>query len=206
MHYNKVVHGDLKPDNLLMSAAGRVKITDFGSSHMFQRGDTMLRTMGTPAFMAPEMCVGGNFHGRTCDIWALGICLYMFHYGTLLLLDLPKLSALVICSYMISCASRFRSLFDLHAILGFCLFRPAYWMAAANFKGQPNGCWDVHGAFWPRGQIKGVMAWETICFVCVILCHCMLSDDCAAYLTSLSACTAVQVSASMCLGFVVCSL
>lgn len=83
LHYNKVVHGDLKPDNLLMSAAGRVKITDFGSSHMFQRGDTMLRTMGTPAFMAPEMCVGGNFHGRTCDIWALGICLYMFHYGRL---------------------------------------------------------------------------------------------------------------------------
>ncbi|KAK9831205.1 hypothetical protein WJX74_007391 [Apatococcus lobatus] len=82
LHYNKVVHGDLKPDNLLMSAAGKVKITDFGSSHMFQRGDTMLRTMGTPAFMAPEMCVGGNFHGRTCDIWALGICLYMFHYGT----------------------------------------------------------------------------------------------------------------------------
>ena len=88
LHFNKVVHGDLKPDNLLMSAKGKIKITDFGSSHMFQRGDTMLRTMGTPAFMAPEMCAGGGFHGRTCDIWALGICLYMFHYGTPAVCDL----------------------------------------------------------------------------------------------------------------------
>ncbi len=93
LHYNKVVHGDLKPDNLLMSATGKVKITDFGSSHMFQRGDTMLRTMGTPAFMAPEMCIGGGFHGRSCDIWALGICLYMFHYG-----ELPNLIDWCICT------------------------------------------------------------------------------------------------------------
>ncbi|KAK9785422.1 hypothetical protein WJX73_002199 [Symbiochloris irregularis] len=84
LHANRIVHGDCKPDNLLLGADGHVKISDFGSSRMLGGGDAsmMLRAVGTPAFLAPEVCAGLPYHGRAADLWALGICLYAFVYGT----------------------------------------------------------------------------------------------------------------------------
>ena len=41
----------------------------------------MLRTVGTPAFFAPEMCEGRPFSARGADLWALGVCLYIFLFG-----------------------------------------------------------------------------------------------------------------------------
>ena len=66
---------------MLLASDGRVKISDFGSARMVDHGHTTVRTMGTPAFLAPEMCEGTPYHGEVADIWALGICLYMFVYG-----------------------------------------------------------------------------------------------------------------------------
>ena len=65
LHANHVVHGDCKPDNLLLGADGHVKISDFGSSRMLGRGDAamMLRAVGTPAFLAPEV---GDTHSSVC--------------------------------------------------------------------------------------------------------------------------------------------
>ena len=42
----------------------------------------MNKTVGTPAFLSPEICAGLPYHGRAADVWALGICLYMFVFGT----------------------------------------------------------------------------------------------------------------------------
>lgn len=56
LHYNKVVHGDLKPENVLMSARGNVTLSDFGCSKVIISGNEYLeRCNGTPAFLAPEM-------------------------------------------------------------------------------------------------------------------------------------------------------
>ena len=41
----------------------------------------MNKTVGTPAFLSPEICAGLPYHGRAADVWALGICLYMFVFG-----------------------------------------------------------------------------------------------------------------------------
>ncbi len=54
----RIVHGDLKPDNLLMSSSGKVKISDFGSARFCEKSDMIFATAGTPSFMAPEMCQG----------------------------------------------------------------------------------------------------------------------------------------------------
>lgn len=69
---------------MLLASDGRVKISDFGSARTIEHGATTVRTMGTPAFLAPEMCTGDPYLGEVADIWALGICLYMFIYGKLL--------------------------------------------------------------------------------------------------------------------------
>lgn len=79
-----MAHGDLKPDNLLLGANGRIKIADFGSSQLTRCCDLVNRTAGTPAFMAPEMCTGQAYHARMADVWALGVCLYMFAFGAAL--------------------------------------------------------------------------------------------------------------------------
>lgn len=56
LHYHKVVHGDLKPENVLMSARGNVTLSDFGCSKLIISGNEYLeRCNGTPAFLAPEM-------------------------------------------------------------------------------------------------------------------------------------------------------
>uniref|UniRef100_A0A7R9V3Y9 Protein kinase domain-containing protein n=1 Tax=Chlamydomonas euryale TaxID=1486919 RepID=A0A7R9V3Y9_9CHLO len=81
LHFNSIVHGDIKPDNLLLTIDARVKITDFGSAHLCDTDDLLAWSTGTPAFMAPEMCHGKPYNGFCGDMWALGVCLYMFVFG-----------------------------------------------------------------------------------------------------------------------------
>lgn len=62
VHYQKIVHRDIKPTNLLLSETGQVKIADFGVSCEFEGIDAFLTgTAGTPAFMAPEALRGSLF-------------------------------------------------------------------------------------------------------------------------------------------------
>ncbi|DBB11245.1 hypothetical protein WJX82_004325 [Trebouxia sp. C0006] len=83
LHYHKVVHGDLKPENVLMSARGNVTLSDFGCSKVIMSGNEYLeRCNGTPAFLAPEMMrPHSRYRGRPTDIYALGACLYTFVFG-----------------------------------------------------------------------------------------------------------------------------
>ncbi len=84
LHENSVIHGDMKPENVLLSGDATVKIADFGQSQFMSGGeDTLRRTLGTPAFLAPEICAGEDYRGRPADVWALGVSLYGFIYGEL---------------------------------------------------------------------------------------------------------------------------
>ncbi|PVH31333.1 hypothetical protein PAHAL_9G117400 [Panicum hallii] len=57
LHSHNVIHGDIKPDNLLVTSSGNVKIGDFSVSQVFEDDDDMLwRSPGTPVFTAPECC------------------------------------------------------------------------------------------------------------------------------------------------------
>ncbi|XP_017849077.1 calcium/calmodulin-dependent protein kinase kinase 1 [Drosophila busckii] len=86
LHYQKIIHADLKPGNLLLTECGRVKIADLGVCNEFLGEDAMMSngsTAGTPAFRAPETLVLGKnvYCGRAADIWALGATLYSLIYG-----------------------------------------------------------------------------------------------------------------------------
>eukprot|EP00281_Chroomonas_sp_CCMP1168_P034563 CAMPEP_0206255336 /NCGR_PEP_ID=MMETSP0047_2-20121206/24190_1 /ASSEMBLY_ACC=CAM_ASM_000192 /TAXON_ID=195065 /ORGANISM="Chroomonas mesostigmatica_cf, Strain CCMP1168" /LENGTH=438 /DNA_ID=CAMNT_0053681723 /DNA_START=118 /DNA_END=1434 /DNA_ORIENTATION=+ len=82
LHFNNVIHRDIKPENLLITGTGMLKIADFGVSQVLETDDDLIsKSAGTPAFMAPEMCRAGAFHGKLGDLWACGCSLYMFAYG-----------------------------------------------------------------------------------------------------------------------------
>ncbi|KXZ49935.1 hypothetical protein GPECTOR_19g386 [Gonium pectorale] len=84
LHYNNVVHGDLKPENMLVSGSGQLKIADFGSSR-FMGGDPTdaTKTSCTPAFQSPEEIGHMPVDPYAADLWALGCCLYCFVFGRL---------------------------------------------------------------------------------------------------------------------------
>jgi serine/threonine protein kinase len=79
-HEQGIVHGDIKPANIMINQDGRVMLTDFGiarfAAHMTQVGS--LR--GTPAYLAPEQIEGKPTDGRS-DLFSLGIVLYQLATG-----------------------------------------------------------------------------------------------------------------------------
>jgi len=89
LHLMGIVHRDIKPENLLLDLkSGKVKLADFGISSLSNKGpggDYMKVTGGTPHFFSPEMCgadmTGRNIYsGKAADMWAVGICIYMWLY------------------------------------------------------------------------------------------------------------------------------
>lgn len=63
MHYQKIIHADIKPGNLLLTEYGNVKIADLGVCNEFFGEEAKISsgtTSGTPAFRAPETLVLGQ--------------------------------------------------------------------------------------------------------------------------------------------------
>ena len=76
-HERNIVHRDVKPANLMLTADDTVKVTDFGTAKILQFGTVQQTThvMGTPSYMSPEQVKGRPVDGRS-DIFSLGVMLY----------------------------------------------------------------------------------------------------------------------------------
>jgi DNA-binding SARP family transcriptional activator len=82
-HAHDIVHRNLKPENVLLTADGRTKLVDFGlarpmASRLTSEGDIV----GTVFYLAPELALGQKFDGRA-DLYALGVMLYELTTGRL---------------------------------------------------------------------------------------------------------------------------
>jgi eukaryotic-like serine/threonine-protein kinase len=81
-HARKMVHRDIKPQNVLIDAEGRAKLTDFGISRQLEQdGMTATgRVLGTTDYVAPEQAMGHEVDQRS-DVYSLGVVLYEMLVG-----------------------------------------------------------------------------------------------------------------------------
>lgn len=79
-HAHNIVHRDIKPQNIIVSDSGKIKVTDFGIAKA-ATGDTIASsTMGSVRYLSPEQARGGYSDARS-DIYSLGITMYEMATG-----------------------------------------------------------------------------------------------------------------------------
>ena len=74
-HNNHIVHRDIKPQNIIISREGKVKVTDFGIAKATTSQTTTSSAMGSVHYASPEQARGGYVDHRS-DIYSLGIVMY----------------------------------------------------------------------------------------------------------------------------------
>ncbi|KAG0322171.1 hypothetical protein BGZ99_003437, partial [Dissophora globulifera] len=82
-HSRKIVHRDLKLENILLDSQNNVKLIDFGFTRECESKKLLESYCGSAAYTAPEIIVGKKYSGPEADIWSLGVILYTLLAGYL---------------------------------------------------------------------------------------------------------------------------
>ena len=81
-HSNNIIHRDIKPQNIIISKEGKVKVTDFGIAKATSSNTISTNVMGSVHYTSPEQARGG-FSDAKSDIYSLGITMYEMITGEL---------------------------------------------------------------------------------------------------------------------------
>ena len=81
-HSNNIVHRDIKPQNIMISKEGKVKVTDFGIAKATSSNTISTNAMGSVHYTSPEQARGG-FSDEKSDIYSLGVTMYEMVTGQL---------------------------------------------------------------------------------------------------------------------------
>ena len=75
LHEHKIIHRDIKPQNILVSSHGAIKVTDFGIAKAANSNTMTATAIGSVHYLSPEQARGG-FSDERSDIYSLGITMY----------------------------------------------------------------------------------------------------------------------------------
>eukprot|EP00043_Microstomoeca_roanoka_P006873 m.66704 g.66704 ORF g.66704 m.66704 type:complete len:805 (-) comp13603_c0_seq1:302-2716(-) len=82
LHSHRIMHRDMKPQNILVGKSGRVMLCDFGFARAMSMNTLVLTSIkGTPLYMAPELIKEQPYDHRA-DLWSLGCILYELAFGS----------------------------------------------------------------------------------------------------------------------------
>ncbi|KAI9009913.1 hypothetical protein CLU79DRAFT_774464 [Phycomyces nitens] len=93
LHSHKIIHRDIKDENVILDQHGGVRLIDFGSAAYLREGRRYETFVGTLDYAAPEILRGQNYEGPPQDIWALGILLYTLMYRENPFYDIDEIMA-----------------------------------------------------------------------------------------------------------------
>lgn len=98
-HRAKIIHGDVKPANILVTPDGQVKLGDFGVARFSTQVCGSGSVMGTPAYLSPEQILGNSQDTRS-DLFSLGIILYQMSCGVR---PFDGTSVSAVCAQIVAC-------------------------------------------------------------------------------------------------------
>ncbi|KAI8343461.1 hypothetical protein BC941DRAFT_498503 [Chlamydoabsidia padenii] len=93
LHTHKIVHRDIKDENVVLDYNGNIRLIDFGSAAYLRPGRRYETFVGTLDYAAPEILRGQTYEGPPQDVWALGILLYTLIYRENPFYDIDEIMA-----------------------------------------------------------------------------------------------------------------
>ncbi|CRL08377.1 CLUMA_CG021364, isoform A [Clunio marinus] len=80
LHSLKILHRDIKDENIIIDQNFHIKLIDFGSATFMEDGKMFSTFYGTTEYCSPEVLAGNKYHGPELEVWSLGVTLFVLMF------------------------------------------------------------------------------------------------------------------------------